>query len=85
MRQRATRRLVDQIGGPQELRDLSISLNNVGRARAAQGDWPAAETAYRAALELLDRLAEAGALGPGDESRRGNLRRSLHRGRPDPG
>ncbi len=83
--QTVAQRLADQIGGPQELRDLSVSLNKVGDARAAQGDWPAAETAYRAALELLDRLAEAGALGPGNESRRGRLRRSLHRGRPDPG
>ena len=39
-------------------RDLSVSLNNVGRVAVAQGEWPAAETAYRESLTLRRALAE---------------------------
>ena len=47
-------------GTPEALRDLSVSLDNVGRVARAQGDWAQAERVYRESLEisrqLIDRL-----------------------------
>ena len=40
------------------LRDLSISLDNVGRVAQAQGDWAQAETVYRESLAIARQLAE---------------------------
>jgi hypothetical protein len=40
------------------LRDLSVSLDNVGGVARAQGDWVEAETAYRESLAIRRELAE---------------------------
>ncbi|MFV0459004.1 MAG: tetratricopeptide repeat protein, partial [Actinomycetales bacterium] len=50
--------LAERFGGPQELRDLSISLDNVGRVQAARGDWTGAETSYTRSLQVREHLAE---------------------------
>jgi tetratricopeptide (TPR) repeat protein len=39
-------------------RDLSVSLDNVGRVAEAQGEWAAAETPYRESLTLARALAD---------------------------
>ena len=44
---------------PQALRDLSVSLNNVGRVESDLGQLEAARAAYRESLELSRRLREA--------------------------
>ncbi len=50
---RSSRQLVAQHGGtPEALRDLSVSLDNVGRVAQAQGDWAQAESVYRESLAL---------------------------------
>jgi tetratricopeptide (TPR) repeat protein len=55
----AQSRVVDH-GPPEALRDLSVSLDNVGKVAHAQGDWALAERVYRDSLEisrqLIDRL-----------------------------
>ena len=43
---------------PTALRDLSISLNNVGQVARAQGDWSQAEAVYRESLALCRQLAD---------------------------
>ena len=40
------------------LRDLSVSLNNVGKVAQAQRDWAQAEAAYRESLSLRRQLVE---------------------------
>jgi hypothetical protein len=40
------------------LRDLSISLDNVGQVASAQGDWAQAESVYRESLALRRQLVE---------------------------
>ncbi|MFV0457192.1 MAG: tetratricopeptide repeat protein, partial [Actinomycetales bacterium] len=50
--------LAERVGGPQELRDLSISLNNVGRVQEARGDWTGAETSHTRSLQIHEDLAE---------------------------
>ena len=52
------RRRVAQAPTPSALRDLSISLDNVGRVARAQGDWPQAEAVYRESLDLRRQLVE---------------------------
>ncbi|MEI2776968.1 MAG: hypothetical protein V9G19_13570 [Tetrasphaera sp.] len=63
-----------RIGGPQEQRDLSVCLNNVGRVHDARADWDAALAAYTRADELLQELSAAGRLQPGDLDWLGELR-----------
>lgn len=41
---------------PQARRDLSVSLNNVGRVAEARGEWDVAEDAYRESLEIRQEL-----------------------------
>ncbi|MCL2780192.1 MAG: hypothetical protein FWD74_01640, partial [Actinomycetia bacterium] len=60
--------LVERIGGPQELRDLSVSLDNLGRVQEAGGDWGAAESRYARSLQLLERLDASGTLLTGDSA-----------------
>ena len=43
---------------PESLRDLSVSLDNVGRVASAQGDWSQAEAMYRESLALRRQLVE---------------------------
>ena len=45
-------------GTPEALRDLSVSLNNVGDVARAQWDWAQAEAVYRESLELSRQLVE---------------------------
>ena len=45
-------------GRDRALRDVSVSLNNVGRVAQAQGDWSGAEQVYRESLELSRELAK---------------------------
>ncbi len=51
-------RLADQLATPEALRDLSVSLDNLGRVHEAQGDWAAAATDYGRSLDLAERLAD---------------------------
>src|SRR5579875_232428 len=46
------------IGSPQALRDLSVSLDNVGQVESDLGNLEAARAAYSESLELLRRLRE---------------------------
>ena len=55
----ARRRLQTTGDTPQALRDLSISLDNVGQVEGDLGNLEAARTAYRESLELLRQLREA--------------------------
>jgi tetratricopeptide (TPR) repeat protein len=53
------RQLVERLGGtPESLRDLSVSLDNVGGVAQAQGDWTEAESVYRESLALRRQLVE---------------------------
>jgi hypothetical protein len=45
-------------GTPEALRDLSVSLDNVGLVARAQGDWAQAEAVYRESLDLSRQLVE---------------------------
>lgn len=42
---------------PEALRDLSVSLDNIGRTDQALGDWTQARAAYAEGLEIAERLA----------------------------
>jgi len=52
------RQLADRLNTPESLRDLSVSLNNVGRAAATRGDHDAAAEAYRESLDVARQLAD---------------------------
>ena len=52
------RGLVDVLGTPESRRDLSVSLNNVGRVAEARGDWGAAGRAYEESLDLARGLVD---------------------------
>jgi len=52
------RGLVDVSGTPESRRDLSVSLNNVGRVAEVRGDWVAAEWAYGESLGIRRHLAD---------------------------
>ena len=41
---------------PQARRDLSVSLNNVGRVAEVRGEWDVAKDAYRESLEIRQEL-----------------------------
>ena len=53
------RGLVDVLGTPESRRDLSVSLDNVGRVARARGDWGAAGRAYEESLDLARELADS--------------------------
>ena len=53
------RGLVDVLGTPESRRDLSVSLNNVGRVAKARGDWGAAAESYGEFLEAAWDLADS--------------------------
>ena len=52
------RGLVDVLGTPESRRDLSVSLDNVGRVARARGDWGAAGRAYEESLDLARGLVD---------------------------
>ena len=52
------RGLVDVLGTPESRRDLSVSLNNVGRVAEARGDWVAAGRAYEESLGVRRGLVD---------------------------
>ena len=55
-----SRQLVERLGGtPEALRDVSVSLNNVGQVAQAQGDWAQANKAYRESLAISRKLVES--------------------------
>ena len=58
-RERLARGLVESLGTLEARRDLSVSLDNVGRVALARGEWDAAEAAYRESLELARGLVES--------------------------
>ena len=58
-RERSARGLVESLGTPEARRDLSVSLNNVGRVALARGEWDAAEAAYQESLGLARGLEES--------------------------
>ena len=59
------RRLRKEVGdGPQVLRDLSVSLDKVGKAESAAGRGEAALAAYRESLEICRELRRALGDGP---------------------
>ena len=47
------------LGTPESRRDLSVSLDNVGRVARARGDWGAAGRAYEESLDLARELADS--------------------------
>ena len=53
------RGLVDVLGTPESRRDLSVSLDNVGRVARARGDWGAAGRAYEESLGIDRDLADS--------------------------
>ena len=56
---RSRGQLVERLGGtPESLRDLSVSLDNVGRVAQAQGEWGEAGAAYRESLAIARQLVE---------------------------
>ncbi len=61
-------RLADHQDDPEALRDLSISLDNVGNTDQALGDWGAARAAFAESLEIRRRLL--GRLGETPEALR---------------
>ena len=52
------RGLVDVLGTPESRRDLSVSLDNVGRVAEARGDWGAAGRAYEESLGIRRGLVD---------------------------
>ena len=52
------RHRVGQAKGYAALRDLSVSLDNVGEVARARGDWAEAEAVYRESLDLRRQLVE---------------------------
>ena len=71
------RRLVESMGdSPERLRDVSISLNNVGGVRQALGDLAGAKASFEESLALRRRLVET--LGDSPERLR-DLRWSLRK------
>ena len=53
------RGLVGVLGTPESRRDLSVSLDNVGRVARARGDWGAAGRAYEESLSIARELADS--------------------------
>lgn len=58
-RERSARGLVESLGTPEARRDLSVSLDNVGRVAEVRGEWDAAEAAYQESLGLARGLEES--------------------------
>ena len=56
--ERLARGLEELLGTPEARRDLSVSLNNVGRVAEVRGEWGVAEAAYRESLGLARGLEE---------------------------
>ena len=56
--ERLARGLEESLGTPEARRDLSVSLNNVGRVAEVRGEWDVAEAAYRESLEVRRGLEE---------------------------
>ena len=54
---RLRRELAERLGTPEALRDLSVSLNNVGAVARARGHWDTARTAYEEALDIARKVA----------------------------
>jgi len=52
------RQRASKVHEPFALRDLSVSLNNVGQVARARGDWTQAEAVYRESLDLTRQLVE---------------------------
>jgi len=56
--ERLARGLEELLGTPEARRDLSVSLDNVGRVAEVRGEWGVAEAAYRESLEVRRGLEE---------------------------
>ena len=52
------RGLVDVLGTPESRRDLSVSLDNVGRVAQARGDWGGAAESYEESLQIFRGLVD---------------------------
>ena len=57
--ERLARGLEESLGTPEARRDLSVSLDNVGRVARERGEWDVAEAAYRELLGLARGLEES--------------------------
>ena len=57
--ERLARGLEESLGTPEARRDLSVSLDNVGRVAEVRGEWDVAEAAYRESLEVRRGLEES--------------------------
>ena len=53
------RSLVDVLGTPGSRRDLSVSLDNVGRVAEIRGDWGGAAESYEESLDISRDLADS--------------------------
>lgn len=58
MKQAAGQRLEELGETPESLRDLSVSLNNVGDTAKALGDWTEARTHYKESLQISRQIVE---------------------------
>ena len=56
--ERLARGLEESLGTPEARRDLSVSLNNVGRVAEVRGDWDTAQVAYQQSLQIRRELED---------------------------
>ena len=54
--ERLARGLEESLGTPEARRDLSVSLDNVGRVAEVRGDWDTAQVAYQQSLQIRREL-----------------------------
>ncbi|WP_309314035.1 hypothetical protein, partial [Actinomyces johnsonii] len=52
------RGLEESLGTSKARRDLSVSLNNVGRVAEVRGDWDTAQVAYQQSLQIRRELED---------------------------
>ncbi|MFM2329878.1 MAG: hypothetical protein RLZZ494_1981, partial [Pseudomonadota bacterium] len=53
------RQLLERLGAtPEALRDVSVTLDNVGKVAQAQGQWEEAQRVYQESLEICRQLLE---------------------------
>lgn len=56
--ERLARGLEESLGTPEARRDLSVSLDNVGRVAEVRGDWDTAQVAYQQSLQIRRELED---------------------------
>ena len=59
-------RLAEQVGTPEALRDLSVSLDNLGRVHEARGEWEPATGTLQRSVEILEDMIRREVTAPAD-------------------